>query len=47
MKWVPMRPFVDHPQIQKVTKRIQNVRERVLDRRTATAVRAGPGRPGT
>ena len=42
MKWVPIRPFVDQPQIQKVPNRIQNVRDRALWRSVRTASLAGP-----
>ena len=42
MKWVPIRPLVDQPQIQNVTNRIQNVRDRELSRRVLIATRAAP-----
>ena len=42
MKWVPMRPLVDHPQTQNVPTRIQNVRDRALSRSVRRAARAGP-----
>ena len=40
MKCVPIRPFVDQPQIQNVPKRIQNVRLRVFSRNAPIATRA-------
>lgn len=46
MKWVPISPFVDQPQIQNVPIRIQKVRERQLSRRVPIASRAAPGPPG-
>ena len=45
MKWVPIRPFVDQPQIQKVPTRIQKVRDRRLSRSVPTASRAARGLP--
>ena len=41
MKWVPIRPLVDQPQIQKVPSRIQKTRLDRLSRRVWTARRAG------
>ena len=40
MKWVPMRPFVDHPQIQNDRNRHQNTRLRLLSFRILMATRA-------
>jgi hypothetical protein len=42
MKWVPISPLVDQPQIQKVPNRIQNVRDRALSLRVRTATVAAP-----
>ena len=46
MKWVPIRPLVDHPQIQKDAMRHQNVRLRLLSRRIRIAIRAAGSRAG-
>ena len=42
MKWVPIRPLVDQPQIQNVANRIQKVRDRALSRRVPSAILAAP-----
>ena len=45
MKCVPIRPFVDQPQIQNVPTRIQKTRDRRLSRSVSTASRAADGPP--
>ena len=42
MKWVPISPLVDQPQIQNVPNRIQKVRERALSFSVRTATVAAP-----
>ena len=44
MKWVPISPLVDQPQIQNVPKRIQKVLERALSRSVRTATGRGARR---
>ena len=42
MKWVPIRPLVDQPQIQKVRNSAQNVQLRLASRRVRHGDPAGP-----
>jgi len=42
MKWVPIRPFVDAPQIAKPAASNQNARVRAANRSESIAFRAAP-----
>ena len=45
MKWVPTRPFVDHPQMKNVTNSSQKARVLEASRRRIIATFAGPAPP--
>jgi hypothetical protein len=47
MKWVPIRPFVDQPQIQNERNSAQNGHRLDTCASVRTASRAGPGPPRT
>ena len=47
MKWVPIRPFVDQPQMQNDRNSAQNVHRRDTWTSVRTASRAAPGPPAT